>query len=302
MLSGLFPPEKRSRMMGLWNMSIPLGIAVGIAVGGFVAQHWGWRHAFGLVAFPGAIVAILFFFVKDYKTVDLVKTVGSPGEGTSKVRMSKGDMFREFIHTPSLILTNLGFIGCIFVNNAIIVWLPTYLHRVEGISMSEAGTKVGAIMLLAIIGLPVGGWLTDVWFKKNVTSRMRFPSLTIALNALVIFAAFSLLGGKAQYVMLLLMGVLASMFAPAAIIVTQEVIHPGLRAISYSVCVVIQNLFGASMAPIVIGRLSDTYGIKVAMSILPVFLLASSLLFFAGSFSYKKDLDKVEKIALECED
>ena len=77
MLSGLFPPEKRSRMMGLWNMSIPLGIAVGIGVGGFVAQHWGWRHAFGLVALPGAIVAILFFFVKDYKTVELVKTVDS---------------------------------------------------------------------------------------------------------------------------------------------------------------------------------------------------------------------------------
>jgi fucose permease len=157
-------------------------------------------------------------------------------------------------------------------------------------------------MLLAIIGLPVGGWLTDVWFKKDVSSRMLFPSLTIALNAVVIFAAFSLLDGKTQYMMLLLMGVLASMFAPAAIIVTQEVIHPGLRAISYSVCVVFQNLFGASMAPIVIGRLSDAYGIKVAMSILPVFLLVSALLFFAGSFSYKKDLDKVEKIALECED
>jgi MFS family permease len=300
MLSGLFPPEKRSRMMGLWNMSIPLGIAVGLAVGGFVAQHWGWRHAFGLVALPGAIAAILFFFVKDYKTVDLVKTVGSSGAG--KARMSKMDIFREFIHTPSLMLTNLGFIGCIFVNNAIIVWLPTYLHRVEGISISEAGTKVGAIMLLAIIGLPVGGWLTDVWFKKNVSSRMLFPSLTIALNAVVIFAAFSFLDGKIQYMMLLLMGVLASMFAPAAIIVTQEVIHPGLRAISYSVCVVFQNLFGASMAPIVIGALSDAYGIKVAMSILPVFLLISALLFFAGSFSYKKDLDKVEKIALECED
>ena len=302
MLSGLFPPEKRSRMMGLWNMSIPLGIAVGIAVGGFVAQHWGWRHAFGLVALPGAIAAVLFFFVKDYKTVDLVKSVGSSGAVSTKARMSKMDIFREFIHTPSLILTNLGFIGCIFVNNAIIVWLPTYLHRVEGIPMSEAGMKVGAIMILAIIGLPVGGWLADVWFKKNVSSRMLFPSLTIALNAVVIFAAFSFLDGKTQYMMLLLMGVLASMFAPAAIIVTQEVIHPGLRAISYSVCVVFQNLFGASMAPIVIGALSDAYGIKGAMSILPVFLLASAVLFFAGSFSYKKDLDKVEKIALECED
>jgi MFS family permease len=302
MLSGLFPPEKRSRMMGLWNMSIPLGIAVGIAVGGFVAQHWGWRHAFGLVALPGGIAAVLFFFVRDYKTVDLVKTVGSSAAGTTKARMSKGDIFREFIHTPSLILTNLGFIGCIFVNNAIIVWLPTYLHRVEGMSMSEAGMKVGMIMLLAIIGLPLGGGLADLWFKKNVSSRMLFPSLTIALNAVVIFAAFSFLAGKSQYTTLLLMGVLASMFAPAAITVTQEVIHPGLRAISYSVCVVIQNLFGASMAPIVIGALSDAYGIKVAMSILPVFLLASALLFFAGSFSYKKDLDKVEKIALECED
>jgi MFS family permease len=302
MLSGLFPPEKRSRMMGLWNMSIPLGIAVGIAVGGFVAQRWGWRHAFGLVALPGAIAAILFFFVKDYKTVDLVKTAGSSDAGTHKVRMSKMDIFREFIHTPSLILTNLGFIGCIFVNNAIIVWLPTYFHRVEGISMSEAGMKVGVIMVLAIIGLPVGGWLADVWFKKNVGSRMLFPSLTIALNAVVIFAAFTLLAGKSQYVMLLLMGVLASMFAPAAIIVTQEVIHPGLRAISYSVCVVFQNLFGASMAPIVIGALSDAYGIKMAMSILPVFLLVSALLFFTGSFSYKKDLDKVEKVVLESED
>ena len=300
MLSGLFPPEKRSRMMGLWNMSIPLGIAVGTAVGGFVAQHWGWRHAFGLVAFPGAIAAVLFFFVKDYKTVDLVKTAKSSGAG--KVRMSKRDIFQEFIHTPSLILTNLGFIGCIFVNNAIIVWLPTYFHRVEGISMSEAGMKVGVIMILALIGLPVGGGLADLWFKKNVSSRMLFPSLTIALNAIVIFGAFSFFAGKAQFMTLLLMGILASMFAPAAIIVTQEVIHPGLRAISYSVCVVIQNLFGASMAPIVIGALSDAYGIKVAMSILPVFLFASAVLFFAGSFSYKKDLDKVEKIALECED
>ena len=37
------------------------------------------------------------------------------------------------------------------------------------------------------------------------------------------------------------------------------------------------------------------------MSIVPVFLVISSLLFFAGSFFYKKDLDKVEKITLECE-
>ncbi len=296
MLSGLFPPEKRSRMMGLWNMSIPLGIAVGIGIGGFVAQQWGWRHAFGLVAIPGAIVAILFFFVKDYKTVDLVQTVES-----SKVKMSKMDIFRSFFHTPSLIFTYVGFIGCVFSNNAITTWLPTYYHRLEGLPLGQAGMKTGGILMLAVIGLPLGGWLADVWFKKRPSSRLLFPAITVALSSVVVFVAFSFLEGKAQYVALLLNGVLGVGFVAAAITATQETVHAGLRAISYSVCVVVQNILGASLGPIVIGAFSDAYGIKVAMTILPVFLVVSALLFFAGSFFYEKDLKKVEKITLECE-
>jgi MFS family permease len=302
MLSGLFPAEKRSRMMGFWNMSIPLGSAVGIALGGIIAEHWGWRHAFGLVALPGAIVAILFFFIKDYKTVDLVKTVACAETTPSKVKMSRTDIVREFLKSPSLILTNIGFIGCIFVNNAILTWLPTYFHRTENIPMSQAGMKTGLVMMLALIGLPLGGWLADVWFKKRVSARLLFPAITTTLNAVVVFIAFFFFEGKPQYMMLLIMGAIGSAFAPAAITVTQEVIHPGLRATSYAVCVIIQNLLGAAMAPIVIGLISDAYGIKAALSVLPLFLIFSALLFFAGSFFYAKDLSKVEKIALECEE
>jgi len=302
MLSGLFPPEKRSRMMGFWNMSIPLGIAIGIGVGGFVAQQWGWRHAFGLVAIPGAIVAILFFFVKDYKTVKLTKTVDSSNVGQNQVKMSKMDIFRSFIRTPSLIFTYLGFIGCVFTNNAITTWLPTYYHRLEGLPLGEAGMKTGGILMLAVIGLPLGGWLADVWFKKKASSRLLFPAITVALSSIVVFVAFSFLEGKAQYMALLLNGVLAVGFVAAAITATQETVHAGLRAISYSVCVIVQNILGASLGPIVIGAFSDAYGIKVAMTILPIFLAASALLFFAGSFFYEKDLKKVAKITLECED
>lgn len=302
MLSGLFPPEKRSRMMGFWNMSIPLGTAVGIGLGGLIATHWGWRHAFGLVAIPGAIVAILFFFIKDYKTVELVKTVGAQSVGKNRVKMSKMDIVREFLNTPSLILTNIGFIGCVFFNNAIIFWMPTYFHRTADMSISEAGMKTSGIMILALIGLPLGGWLADMWFKKRARARLLFPAITTALTAIVLFIAISLFTGTAQYITLLGMGVLASAFAPAAITATQETIHAGLRAISYSICVVFQNLLGASMAPIVIGKLSDLYGIQVAMSTLPVFLVISALAFFTGSFFYEKDLSKVEKVTLECED
>jgi MFS family permease len=162
--------------------------------------------------------------------------------------------------------------------------------------------KVSLLMILALVGLPLGGWLADMWFKKRQKARLLFPAITSGLNAFVIFVAISLLTGQAQYFTLLGMGILASAFAPAAITATQEAIHPGLRAISYSVCVVVQNLLGASLAPIVIGKLSDLYGIQAAMSILPVFLVVSALMFFAGSFFYEKDLSKVEKVTLQCED
>ena len=75
MISALFPQERRAKILGLWNASIPLGSALGIVIGGFVAEHYGWRHAFGLVALPGLVIALLFFGIKDYQTVELVRTV-----------------------------------------------------------------------------------------------------------------------------------------------------------------------------------------------------------------------------------
>ena len=61
MISALYPENKRAFMIGLWNMSIPIGMAAGIVLGGFIATHWGWRHAFGIVALPGLAIALLFF-------------------------------------------------------------------------------------------------------------------------------------------------------------------------------------------------------------------------------------------------
>ncbi len=53
MISAMYPREKRSRMNGIWNASIPLGSAIGVGLGGVIATAWGWKHAFGLVAAPG---------------------------------------------------------------------------------------------------------------------------------------------------------------------------------------------------------------------------------------------------------
>ncbi len=305
MIAGLYPQEKRSWMMGLWNASIPLGSAIGVALGGIIAANWGWRHAFGLVAIPGLIVAILFFFVKDYKTVGLVKNTASGNKEknhnseTVKTTMSAKDIFREFVDKPSLIFTYFGMAGVVFTTTSLLTWLPTYFHRVQGLPESQAGLKSSAVMLLALVGAPLGGYIADKWRKKKINARLLFPTITSLVSAVLLFLAFVVFPGKMQYVILLTLGMIITAFVSAASAVTQDVVHAGMRAMSYAIAVVVQNLLGASMGPIVIGAISDVSNIQTAMSILPVALLLAALMFFSGSFFYEKDLNKVEQVQLE---
>jgi MFS family permease len=298
MISALYPREKRARMLGFWNASIPLGSAIGIALGGFVAQHFGWQHAFGLVAIPGMIVALLFFGVRDYKTVALV-TTDKPGASGPGRAMAWGDLVREFTHKPSLIFNNLAMAGCVFVTTSLLTWLPTYFHRVEGLDMTKAGLKGSAVMLLAIVGAPLGGYLTDRWYKRNKKARLLLPALSSLLTGILLFITFGLLQGVPQYVALLASGIAATGFISGAVAVTQDVVHPGLRAVSLSLNIIIQHVFGSSVGPPVIGALSDRMGLETAVLFIPVFALAAAGLFLVGSFFYIRDLEKVPRVDVE---
>jgi MFS family permease len=297
MISGLYPVDKRARMMGIWNASIPLGSAIGVLLGGIIAAKLGWKHAFGLVALPGFIVAGLFFFVKDYKTVDL----SFFDKESKKIKMERKDMVKEFITKPSVILTYFGMAAVVFVTTSMLTWLPTYFEKVRGISAEAAGKMASAVMVLALVGAPLGGFLTDYWRKSRPNARLLFPAITTVISAIILFIALTMLKGSVQYALLLVFGIFIMTFLAGAIAVTQDVIHPGLRATSYAIAVVVQNLLGSSMAPIVLGKIYDLSNIQTALSILPFILLIGSALFFAGSKYYVRDMERVAKIKLEAQ-
>jgi hypothetical protein len=64
---------------------------------------------------------------------------------------------------------------------------------------------------------------------------------------------------------------------------------------------VVQNLLGASTAPIVMGKIYDLTNIQTALSILPLILLIGASLFWLGSRYYLKDLRKVTQVTLVAE-
>jgi MFS family permease len=286
MLSANFPREKRARVLGLWNASIPLGSALGIGIGGWVAHNFGWRHAFGLVAFPGLILAIIIYFAKDYETIALVQKEKT---GEEK-KMQFLDMARQFTHNKTLLCNNLAFALNVFITTSLLTWLPTYFHRFDNLAMDKASMKASSIMVLAIIGAPLGGFLADLWQKRRGNARLIFPAISSLITGLLLLVAFSFTRGSIQYGIFFMIGITAVAFVPACVAVTQDVVHPGLRAVSLSVNIIIQHLLGSSLAPVIIGRLSDVWGLDRALAILPLFALLSGGLLFLGALFYNNDL------------
>jgi MFS family permease len=299
MLSAMYPIEKRSRMMGLWNASIPLGSAIGVALGGIIATRWGWKHAFGIVAIPGFIIGVLFFFfARDYKTVKLER----PATVTRAARrMRVREIVRDFLRTPSLLLTYVAFAGNTFLTSAYLIWLPSYFVRTQGMAGGPAGLKASSIMLLAIIGAPLGGYLVDAWRKKHVPARPLFAGLSSLLSAGIWLLAFGVFSGTAQYIVMMIAATCTLLYLSGASAATQDVVHPGLWAISFAICVIVQNLLGSSTGPIVVGAISDRYGLSTAMLVVPVASLIAGVLFLLSAMFYRRDLEKVDKVVVEME-
>jgi MFS family permease len=294
LLSAITRPEKRARWLGFWQAGIPLGQALGIMVGGLIAVAYGWRAALGIFAIPGIIVAILFFWVKDYKTVELTKSV-SKDAAVVKVKMGALDVVKELFRSKALVFNNFGSASFIFVTTAIVTWLSAYLQRYQGMNVTNSSMLVAGLLVVSFIGAPLGGFLTDQWLKSRNNARMMFPAFSALIGMLLLTVALFLVNGFAVYLFIMASGFFLMMCLPGALAVTQDLVHPGLRTTSRSVAVVYQTLLGSALAPLVIGVLSDVYGLDNALKFLPAVTLLAAILFFWGSFYYKKDLDDCEK-------
>ncbi|MGP1275131.1 MAG: MFS transporter, partial [Caulobacterales bacterium] len=55
------PKEERASALAFYSMGIPLGSLAGMALGGLIADAYGWRMAFFVAGAPGIILAVMAF-------------------------------------------------------------------------------------------------------------------------------------------------------------------------------------------------------------------------------------------------
>src|SRR5688572_25084849 len=59
LISDYFPPARRARALAFFSLGIPIGSALGVFFGGWLATHLDWRSAFFIVGLAGLPAALL---------------------------------------------------------------------------------------------------------------------------------------------------------------------------------------------------------------------------------------------------
>lgn len=291
LLAGLFPPRMRSTVLGAFIAASTLGSVLGVVVGGFIAEHWGWQAAFGSVGIPGLVLALLFpLIVRDYKTVALPEKDYTGGSHRLSVRA----IVAELLRPRTAIMTCIGAGLSLLVFSTTYAWLPSYLNRYYEVAPDRAGLMTGVVVLLGGLGALVSSVLSDRLTSRFPCARLYVPAVAAVLTTATMVAAFAgLEPGPLQFALLAAGGLLMAGSVGPTDAVVIDVTHPGLRATGASILSLTRNLFGLAGGPLLAGALSDAYGLQFAMAVVPLFGLAAAAALVVAARTYEKDLNTI---------
>jgi MFS family permease len=291
-LSDYFPPAKRSTILAMFNCGVPIGHGLGLYLGGYIAQHWGWRWAFYLLGIPGLLLALLVANLKEPVRGQMEEQRQPVPSGNSRNAVKQ---LRAAIRaTPSLRWHFAGMALIGFAVNGAAIWLPTFLVRVRGMNVETAGEISGLSAIVAgLFGTFLGGVLADRWLARRGNARM-FILVVRSLLVIPFLLGMLFISSPGLLIAVIVAGscVSAVWFGPAAAVV-HDLVDPEIRSMAVAVYVLSINL-AAGASPIIIGKLTDLSGdplfLQYALLITPVGDLLAAVCLYCGARHLVADL------------
>jgi MFS family permease len=286
LIASLFPRRLRSALLGALVAAASLGAALGVLLGGMIAARFGWQAAFGVVGVPGLALALLYMLVSDYHTVE-------PARRRDGARPSIGAMVQQI---ATSLLRSRTIWGCciggamqLVVVSAAASWLPSYLNRFAGM-VPEAAARYAALFgLMAAVGSVFWGLVADRLSRRAARAKLVTVALLCVVSTGVLASAFI---GVAPLHVVLIGGFLMTCTVGVVESVALDVAHPGIRSTGLAVVLQFQNLFGLAIGPILVGGLSDYFGLRFALGATSCAGLLAAVALWLASRSYEGDAAK----------
>src|SRR5580704_8520552 len=287
LLADCFPVARRGRAFWVFYVAIPVGAAVGYLLGGVLERAFGWRAAFYAVGLPGVALAMLALTIPDPPrgASDGPPRGASDGRNESDFETLGATLGRLSRNLP-YVGTVLGYAAYTFALGGLAVWMPTYLERVRGLDLARADILVGGVTAVAGLGGTfVGGYIGDrlaqrvrhghLWLSGVATLGASLPAW-LALTA-TSPATYQTSLFVAEFLLFLSTG-------PINVVIVSAV-PAGMRAMAVAVSIFVIHALGDAISPPIIGTLADLGGLARAVTVVPLAIVVSGLVWTATALT-----------------
>jgi MFS family permease len=321
MISDLYPIKSRGRVLSWFYLAIPVGGALGYALGEVVKDAWGWRWAFYLVVPPGIALSVFCFLMREPPRgqADAVGREGSGSEdaeataaagaglalpgpaaaepdlaerirAASKPRAGWRD-YLALLTIPSFLLNTLGMTAMTFAIGGMAFWMPDYLKEYQVPSLLGIGPRTVFGIVTALSGLLatlLGGVAGD-------RLRDRFPG-----SYFLVSGAAMMIGFPMVLLFLMVPFPWAWLFVFLAVFclffntgptntILANVTHPDVRASAFALNIFIIHALGDAISPPVIGYIAGRTSMKFGFLVLAAMMLVGGLLWLWGARYLARD-------------
>lgn len=258
------PKEKRASALAIYSAGLPTGALVGLALGGLVADAYGWRVAFFMAGLPGLFIALLALIVlKEPRRQAASKAVPVDRQPLSVV-------IRQFAALPTFRWTIAGasLQGMVFYGYTSFL-APFYLrNHSEGLASVAAGFGLESTGFLGLaLGLTLGlagalgtfsgGWIADRLKGDTLKAYPTVPAIACLLSVPIFYILLTTGSLTLSLLLLAIGGALTSVYLGPTHAICQGLSSPRNRATMSAFTLVIINLVGLGIGPPFVGLVSD---------------------------------------------
>jgi len=289
------PTAQRARALSVFAFGSPIGSALGIFLGGFIATRFDWRVTFVVLGAVGVLFAPVFR--------RLVREPRAQASATARestvppAAPGVGEVWRMLRGNGSFWLLSLGAASTSLVGYGLLFWLPSFFARSYGLDLLTTSWLYGSIVLVGgLVGLWGGGWLADRLATQSRRAYALVPAAALTL-AVPCYAAGLLTSSlPLTFVLFLVPNALGLMWYGPVTASVQGLVPAASRATASAVYLLVLNLLGIGGGALFFGALSDALAGRLGQESLRyailaglAFYLVAAGLFFAASRRVERD-------------
>jgi MFS family permease len=280
-------PETRSRAMSLHQSSVYAGTIAGGTVAGFTGEYYGWRAGFYLFGSLGVLLGFALWAFLREPARGQAEAARDPAAEALPVPGFLATV-KEVYSRPMARILTLVFIGANFVALIFLTWMPSFLHDKFGMTLAMAGFSATAYLQVAsVLGVLTGGFVADRLVRRFRGGRMMAQAAGLFLGVPFIFLAGWTRTVPVLVLALVGFGYFKGMYDANIWASLYDVVSPARRASALGFMNSLGWL-GGGLAPVVIGALSERYGMSGSISAASGVYLFVGLLLSFGIRAYMR--------------